>query len=307
MQADQVRPRILVTGKDGQVGFALQHALGALGTVTAVGRADCDLTDPEAIRALVARVAPDIIVNPAAYTAVDRAEAEPAVAFAVNAQAPAILAQEAARRDALLVHYSTDYVFAGDAPGARAEDDPTGPKSVYGQSKLAGEEAVRASGCRHFILRTSWVFGAHGGNFLKTILRLAQERDALRIVADQTGSPTSAALIARVTAEVLRQYSQRRGDPGADALLGTYHLAAAGATSWHGYAQFAVAQAALRGMAFKLDSGQIAPIATAEYPLPAPRPANSLLDTRRLQGTFGLTLPEWQDDVIEVLNKLIRT
>lgn len=304
MQTDRTLPRILVTGKDGQVGFALIEALGALGAVTAIGRNECDLSDPDAIRALVGRVAPDIIVNPAAYTAVDRAEAEPELAHAVNAGAPRVFAEEAARRGALLVHYSTDYVFAGDAPGPQAEDAPTGPKSVYGQSKLAGEEAIRQSGCRHVILRTSWVFGAHGGNFLKTILRLAQERDALRIVADQAGAPTSAALIAAVTAGILRQHAAAPVD---DTLDGTYHLAAAGATTWHAYAQYVVAQAAQRGMAFKLAAHEIAPIATAEYPLPAPRPANSLLDTRRLQSRFKLVLPAWQDGVDEVLNQIVKT
>jgi dTDP-4-dehydrorhamnose reductase len=302
MQTDRSRPRILVTGKDGQVGFALVQLLAEFGAVTAVGRNDCDLADPQAIRALVERAAPDIIINPAAYTAVDRAEAEPELAHAVNAQAPQVFADEAARRGVLLVHYSTDYVFAGDAPGPQAEDAPTVPKSVYGQSKLAGEEAIRQSGCRHVILRTSWVFGAHGGNFLKTILRLAQERDALRIVADQMGAPTSAGLIAAITAEILRQAAA----PGGDALTGTYHLAAGGATTWHGYAQYVVAQAARGGMAFKLAAHDIAPIATSEYPLPAPRPANSLLDTQRLQSRFNLVLPDWKDGVDEVLNQILK-
>jgi len=301
MQTERARPRILLTGKDGQVGFALLPLLSELGTVIAVGRAECDLADPDAVRALVARAAPDIIVNPAAYTAVDRAEAEPELAHAVNAVAPRVFAEEAARRDALLVHYSTDYVFAGDASGPQAEDTPVGPKSVYGQSKLAGEEAIRRAGCRHVILRTSWVFGAHGGNFLKTILRLAQERDSLRIVADQTGAPTSAALIAAVTAEILRQYAVA-AEPAA--LSGTYHLAAAGATTWHAYAQHVVLEAANRGMRFKLAAHDIAPIATADYPLPATRPANSLLDTRRLEARFGVVLPAWQDGVSDVLDRI---
>lgn len=304
MQTDRSRPRILVTGKDGQVGFALMQVLGELGTVTAVGRKECDLADPRAIRALIERSAPDIIVNPAAYTAVDRAETELELAHAVNELAPRVFAEEAARRGALLVHYSTDYVFAGDVPGALSEDAPTGPKSVYGRSKLAGEDAIRASSCRHVVLRTSWVFGAHGGNFLKTILRLAQERDALRIVADQSGAPTSAGLIAAVTAEILRQYAAAPDDAS---LLGTYHLAAGGETTWHGYARHVVEQAASRGMAFKLSPQDITPIATAEYPLPAPRPANSLLDTRRLRARFKLDLPDWREGVNDVLNQILKT
>lgn len=303
MSSDLLHPRILVTGKDGQVGFALQKVLETVGSVTAVGRDECDLVDPEAIRALIARIAPDVIVNAAAYTAVDRAEAESAMAFAVNGDAPRIFAEEAAQRGALLVHYSTDYVFPGDAPGARTEEDAVGPRSVYGRSKLAGEEAIRRVGCRHFILRTSWVFGAHGGNFLKTVLRLAQERDSLRIVSDQTGTPTSAAVIADVTAQILNQH---RASAAPDALLGTYHLAARGATNWHAYAQLVVAEAASRGMAFKLSADQIAPIGTADYPLPAPRPANSLLDTSKLQAKFGIALPAWQDGVAHVLNHLIK-
>jgi dTDP-4-dehydrorhamnose reductase len=293
---------VLITGKDGQVGFALRRALADLGEVTSVGRSECDLGDPEAIRAAAATADPHIIVNAAAYTAVDRAQSEPELAHAINAIAPAILADEARRRGSLLVHYSTDYVFSGDAQGAQQENDPTEPKSVYGETKLAGEQAIRSAGCRHLIFRTSWVFGRHGGNFLKTILRLAQERDVLRIVADQTGAPTSAELIADVTAAILRQYMDRDGAIP----FGTYHLAAAGATTWHGYAQFAVGLAASRGMRLRTAADQIAPIRTDEYPLPAARPANSRLDTHKLRNNFGIDLPSWEDGVTEVLEELIK-
>lgn len=299
-------PRILLTGKDGQFGFALQHALAPLGIVTAVGRQDCDLTQPDAIRALVARVQPDIIVNPAAYTAVDKAETDVDIAYAVNATAPGVLAEEAARCDALLVHYSTDYVFDGSKPGAYTEQDATAPQSVYGKSKLAGEDAIRHAGGRHLIVRTSWVFGTHGANFLKTILRLAGERDRLRIVADQIGAPTSAALIAEVTADMVRQYLQgrHRAQQAAPGWFGTYHLTAAGETSWHGYAQYVMRLAAQLGMPLTLGPDDIVPIATADYPLPAPRPFNSRLDTGKLQSTFGVPLPGWQAGVSDVLHRL---
>lgn len=296
-------PRILVTGKDGQVGFELQRVLGELGTVIAVGRAECDLARPDAIRALIGKVNPDIVVNPAAYTAVDKAESDRDLAYAVNADAAQVLAHECARRDALLIHYSTDYVFDGKKDGPYSEDDATGPHSIYGKSKLAGEEAIRAVGGKHLILRTSWVFGVHGANFLKTILRLAAERDSLRIVADQFGAPTSARMIADATAAILRGLK----DPvlqGAAPACGTYHLAAAGETSWHGYAEFVVRNARELGMVLALDPSAIAPIATADYPLPAPRPSNSLLNTSKLQSTFGVGLPDWKTGVTDVLNQL---
>lgn len=308
MAPDKRMPRILLTGKDGQVGFELQRSLALLGKVTAVGRHECDLTRPDAIRALVATVQPDIIVNAAAYTAVDKAEAEPDIAFAVNAVAPQVLAEEAARHDALLVHYSTDYVFDGSKQGAYTEQDATAPQSVYGKSKLAGEVAIRSAWCQHLILRTSWVFGAHGGNFLKTILRLAAERDSLRIVADQVGAPTSAALIAEATAQMLSQYLQSQclvKEQGAFP-VGTYHLTAAGETSWHGYAQYVVRLAERSDMPLKLRADDITAIATSEYPLPAPRPANSRLNTTKLFSTFGIALPEWQAGVHQVINQLAR-
>jgi dTDP-4-dehydrorhamnose reductase len=287
----------------------LQRMLAPLGMVTAVGRHDCDLMQPQAIRALVTAVRPDIIVNPAAYTAVDKAEAEPDIAFAVNAVAPRVLAEEAAKVNALLIHYSTDYVFDGSKPDAYTELDSPAPQSVYGKSKLAGEEAIRHIGCRHLILRTSWVFGAHGANFLKTILRLSNERDSLRIVADQIGAPTSAATIADITAQVLGQYiqSQRLAKEPEPTWFGIYHLTATGETSWHGYAQFVVRLAAQLGMPLKLRADEIVPISTSEYPLPAPRPANSRLNTEKLQSTFGIALPDWQVAVTDVLNQLVIT
>ncbi|UXY15544.1 dTDP-4-dehydrorhamnose reductase [Chitiniphilus purpureus] len=293
-------PTILVTGARGQVGFELQRSLAMLGKVMAVGREDCDLADADVIDALLERVRPDIIVNPAAYTAVDKAQSEPALAQAINATAPALLGAWAARHGALLVHYSTDYVFDGAKDGCYTEDDTPNPQSVYGQTKLAGEEAIRGSGCRHLILRTSWVFGAHGGNFLKTVLRLARERDHLSIVADQHGAPTPASLIADVTAQILRQYALiPQGFP-----FGTYHLVAEGDTTWHGYAQAVLEAAIDRGWQFKLPGHAITPIPTSAYPLPAPRPANSRLSTHKLQAAFNLTLPHWRDGVAQVLTLL---
>lgn len=294
------RPRILVTGKDGQVGFELERALRPFGNVTAVGRAECDLRSAEAIKAMFAEVDPDIVVNPAAYTAVDKAESDAATAHAVNAAAAGLMAEECARRGAFLVHYSTDYVFDGKKDGRYAEDDASAPQSVYGKSKLAGEEAIRMAGARHVILRTSWVFGVHGNNFLKTILRLARERDSLRIVADQFGAPTSARLIAGTTAVIVQRFL----DSGDFAAYGTYHLAAGGATSWHGYAQFVAETALSMGMLLKAVPSAILPIGTDDYPLPAPRPANSQLDTTKLQSAFGIDLPHWHVGVIDVLNQL---
>jgi dTDP-4-dehydrorhamnose reductase len=308
MQPDNQTRRILLTGKDGQVGFELQRSLAPLGIVIAVGRRDCDLTKPEAIRGLVAAARPDIIVNAAAYTAVDKAEADADTAFAVNGIAPQVLADEASKRNALLIHYSTDYVFDGSNPDPYTEHDATAPLSVYGQTKLAGEGAVRGARCRYLILRTSWVFGVHGGNFLKTILRLAAERDSLRIVADQVGAPTSAALIADVTAKILVEHlrRERSGNPYDALPSGVYHLAAAGETSWHGYACYVVELARQLGMPLKLTADDIAPISTREYPLPAPRPANSRLNTEKLRSTFRVTLPDWQAGVSEVINQLAR-
>jgi len=294
--------KILLTGKHGQVGFELQRALAPLGEIVAVDHQECDLADPAAIRRLVADVAPQIIVHPAAYTAVDKAESEPELAQAINATAPGILGQEAKKLGALVVHYSTDYVFDGTKQGAYTEDDTPNPQSVYGKTKLAGEQALQASGADHLIFRTSWVFGAHGGNFAKTMLRLAAERDALKIVADQYGAPTSAALLADVTAQVIGRY-QREGRGGFP--FGLYHLVAGGLTTWHAYAQAVVRAAEAAGKPLKVKADDITPIATTDYPLPAPRPANSRLDTRRLQAAFGLHLPDWQRGLEHVLEQIL--
>lgn len=294
--------RILITGKNGQVGFELQRSLAPLGDIVAVDHLDCDLSDPASIRKLVADVAPQVIVNPAAYTAVDKAESDPQLAQAVNGTAPGVFGEEAACLGALVVHYSTDYVFDGTMSGAYRESDSPNPQSVYGKTKRAGEQALQASGADHLIFRTSWVFGAHGTNFAKTMLRLAAEREGLKIVADQFGAPTSAALLADVTAQVLGQYKRlgRTGFP-----FGLYHLVASGCTTWHEYAQTVVRAALAAGKPLKLTADEVLPIATADYPLPAPRPANSRLDTQLLRETFGLELPAWQSGLDHVLQQIL--
>ena len=293
--------KILVTGKNGQVGFELQRALAAVGEVVAVGQRDCDLADADAIRALVRRVAPDVIVNPAAYTAVDKAEADQQTAFAVNAQAPGVLGEEAARLGALVVHYSTDYVFDGAKQGSYAESDVPDPQSVYGSTKYAGEQALAQVNPRHLILRTSWVVGAHGGNFARTMLRLAAERERLTVVADQYGAPTTAALLADLTAQLVRQY-QREGAKTFP--FGTYHVAGGGETNWYEYARFVLAEALAAGKTLKAGPNAVSPLATADYPTPAKRPANSRLDTRHFRTTFGLRLPPWQESVRHVLQQI---
>mgnify|MGYP001449036196 CR=1 FL=1 len=299
MSAGSMTGPILVLGRNGQVGWELQRALGVLAPLVAVARAECDLADTEAVRRLVRQTAPRAIVNAAAYTAVDKAEAEPAAAHAINAGLPAVLAEEARALDAWLVHYSTDYVFKGDKPGAYAEDDPTDPQSVYGRSKLAGEQAARAWS-RHLVLRTSWVFGAHGGNFLKTMLRLGRERSELKVVDDQHGAPTSAALIADVTAHALAAVLRGQG------AAGVYHLASAGDTTWCGYARYVMEQALALGVPLACRPQAVHPIATSDYPLPAARPANSRLNTARLRATFGLHLPPWQEQVTRVLQTILK-
>ena len=284
---------ILLLGKDGQVGWQLQRSLAPHGTVVACGRGECDLADLDGVRRVLREVRPSIIVNAAAYTAVDKAEAEPERAYRINAEAPAALAAAAAASGALLVHYSTDYVYDGSKAGPWVESDPTGPLGVYGASKLAGEEAIRAAACRSLIFRTSWVFGARGGNFVKTILRLAREKDSLNVVDDQVGSPTPAALIATVTGVVLALL--HRGDSLAAGESRLYHLAAARPVSWCVFAQTIVRlAAAMPGFELRLTADAIRPIPAAEYPLPARRPANSRLDCRRLEHDFGLRMPDWQ-------------
>ena len=289
-------PKILITGADGQVGFELRRTLAPLGEIIALVRADLDLSDATATLTLLDKHQPNIIVNPAAYTAVDKAESDVDLAYAVNAQAAGVMARWAQKHGAMMIHYSTDYVFDGGKSGAYVEDDAIAPQSVYGASKAQGEQLVRESCAAHFIFRTSWVFGAYGANFLKTMLNLMKTRDALNVVNDQFGAPTSAFLLADVTAHVLRDAWLKRQN-GVLPDYGTYHLTASGATSWHGYAQYIATLAEQAGLELKMSSAQIKGIPSSEYPTPAKRPANSQLDTRLLQKTFALRLPDWQDAV----------
>ena len=312
--------RILLLVAQGQLGHALAHALPVLGEVLAFGRQQADLAHADALRSLLDQHQPQLIVNAAAYTAVDKAEQEPDLAHAINAQAPAVLAQWAAAHGAVLVHYSTDYVFDGQSPQPYTEADAPAPLSVYGQSKWAGERAVQAAAGRQLVFRTSWVVGAHGGNFLKTMLRLGAERDSLRVVADQHGAPTSTDLIAHSTVQVLQQMrapalaANTRGEasqppnapwaPVDDPRWSLYHLAAAGETTWHAYACHVMARAVALGWPMRTSAQHIEAIATDQYPLPAPRPANSRLNTQRLQSRFDVTLPDWRVGVDAVLASL---
>lgn len=294
--------KILVTGKDGQVGHELMRSLAPLGKLVGVGVKECDLAQSAEIDALLDRVKPDIIINPAAYTEVDKAESQPAIAHAVNAEAPELLARFAARHNIPIIHFSTDYVFDGMKDGAYLEDDEANPGSVYGKTKWLGEEAVRKVAAKHIIIRTSWVFGSHGVNFLKTMLKLAQERDKLSVVSDQFGAPTSARMLADVVAQIVTEL----GEPGSDRKYGTYHVAARGETSWHGYAKVVVEKAIMLGMEVKINPKEIKPISSKEYPMPAPRPANSRLDTTKVRTVFSVSLPEWQDEVEKVIQELVK-
>jgi len=295
--------KILLTGVNGQLGWELQRTLAPLGNVVTLNRAQLDLSQPDVIRQAVRKHRPDIIVNPAAYTAVDKAEAEPELAQAINGIAPGILAEEARQLGALLVHYSTDYVFDGSQTAPYTEDDPPNPQSVYGQSKLAGENAIRAVDGKHLILRTSWVYGVHGGNFVKTVLRLAGERDELRIVADQFGAPTWARLLANSTARIVEGW---QNNEFGEAQSGLYHLTAGGRTSWHHYAEEIVRLAKQHDPALRNKPLTIHGIATHEYPVAAKRPANSMLATDKILSTFGLDLPLWQDDLAECMQEIYR-
>lgn len=294
--------KILLFGKNGQVGWELQRSLAPLGELVALASDSqelCgDLTDLAGIAQTVRAVAPDIIVNAAAHTAVDQAESEPERARTLNALAPGVLAQEAQRSGAWLVHYSTDYVFDGSGDTPWLETDPTGPLNVYGQTKLEGEAAIRDSGCNHLIFRTSWVYAARGGNFAKTMLRLARERDSLAVINDQIGAPTGADLLADVTAHALRTAMQR------PELGGLYHLAASGQTSWYDYARFVIDHARQAGNDIKVAPEAIQPVPTSAFPTAARRPLNSRLDTRKLQTTFGLRLPPWQDGITRMLEEV---
>lgn len=293
---------ILLLGADGQVGWELRRSLAALGRVSAYSRETADLQDLSGLTTLVERLQPTIIVNAAAYTAVDKAESDAEVAGAINAESVRVLAQLAAQHCAWLVHYSTDYVFDGQKPGRYQESDLCNPVSVYGRTKRDGEEAIIASGCRHLIFRTSWVYASRGNNFVKTILRLAAERDTLKVVADQVGAPTSAELIADVTALALYRLCN---DPAfADSVSGVYHLTASGETSWHKYAEYVIAQAERFGRTFKVSSSQVEPIDTCDYPTPAKRPANSCLDTSKLERTLNVLMPHWKLHVDRLLTEL---
>lgn len=294
--------KILLTGKNGQVGFELQRALAPLGELLAVDQSECDMANAKAIRRLVRSFNPDIIVNPAAYTAVDKAESETELAHAVNAVAPGVFGEEAVKLGAWVVHYSTDYVFDGIKAGSYTEDDATNPQSVYGRTKRDGEIALQQSGARHLILRTSWVVGAHGKNFAKTILRLAEERDHLTVVADQYGAPTSAVLLADVTAQAVRQ-TQREGKEGFP--FGLYHLVAGGETNWYDYARFVVSESMALGKRLTLAPDAIRPIPASEYSTAAKRPANSRLDTGKFRRAFKLELPDWKIGVRDVLQQIL--
>ena len=308
--------KILLFGANGQVGHELRRSLASLGEVVATTRSGvleksmfdygmldngmsddgirCETADfdtPDALPALIARIAPDVVVNAAAYTAVDRAESDRDAAFRANAEAPQRIAEACAARDALLVHYSTDYVFDGSGTRPYREDDPTSPLGVYGESKLAGEIAIQASGARYMIFRTAWVYASHGKNFMRTMLRLAAERDELRVVADQVGTPTPAALIADVTAAVLVRPFARSG---------TWHLTAAGETTWHRFAEAITAAAHARGQLARIP--RVVPIATADYPTPAKRPAYSRLDIASVEAEFSIVMPDWRTALEMILD-----
>ncbi len=295
--------KILLLGKNGQVGWELQRALAPLGEVVALdfdsaGDLKADFSQPESLAQTVRAVAPQLIINAAAHTAVDKAESEPDLARAINATAPGVLAREAAAIGAWLMHYSTDYVFSGQGQKPWDEEDETGPLSVYGHTKLEGETLIRQSGCKHLIFRTSWVYAARGGNFAKTMLRLAKERDRLTVIDDQVGAPTGADLLADLTAHALRTALAQ------PAVSGTYHAVAAGHTHWHGYAQHVIEFARASGQPIKVAADQIAAVPTSAFPTPARRPANSRMNTAKLQQTFQLTLPPWQWGVERMLTEI---
>ena len=288
---------ILLLGKGGQVGWELQRALAPLGHITAHDVDTADFSQPGQVAAIVRAVRPQVIVNAAAHTAVDKAESEPDLARLINADTPGAIAAEAEQINALLVHYSTDYVFDGSGHAPRDENAPTTPLSVYGRTKLQGEQQIIDSGCRHLILRTSWVYAARGGNFAKTMLRLAGERDELKVINDQTGSPTGADLLADVTAHTLRAVQSN------PSLAGLYHLVADGETTWYDYARYVIEWARKQGHPLRVQPENILAVPTTEYPTPARRPLNSRLNTNKLKQAFGLTLPHWQQGVERMLTE----
>ncbi|GAA4337491.1 dTDP-4-dehydrorhamnose reductase [Variovorax defluvii] len=295
--------KLLLLGKGGQVGWELQRSLAPLGELVAL---DFDSTDfhadfsqPERLADTVLQVKPDVIVNAAAHTAVDKAESEPELARKLNASSPGVVAKAAQQIGALMVHYSTDYVFDGSGSQPRREDDPTGPLSVYGQTKLEGEQLVASNCRRHLIFRTSWVYAARGGNFAKTMLRLARERDRLTVIDDQFGAPTGAELLADVTAHAIRETVR---DPSK---AGLYHVVAGGETTWHGYARFVLEQALAAGVALKAQPAAVEAVPTSAFPTPARRPHNSRLDTGKLRTAFGLVLPDWRIGVARMLQETL--
>jgi dTDP-4-dehydrorhamnose reductase len=297
--------KILLLGKNGQVGWELQRSLAPLGEVLALDRnstSHCgDLSQPDKLAQTVLAYQPDFIVNAAAHTAVDKAESEPELAKLINTDAPAVLAKAAAQVGAWLVHYSTDYVFDGSGTHARQEGEGTGPLSVYGQTKLDGEKAIVASGCKYLIFRTSWVYAARGGNFAKTMLRLAQERDKLTVINDQHGAPTGADLIADVTAHAMRRVLKTQNL----SFSGVYHLVASGETTWHGYASHVIEQAKAIKPDLPLKVAEVAAVPTSAFPTPAARPLNSRLCTHKLQQSFGMVLPPWQQGVDRMLAEIL--
>jgi dTDP-4-dehydrorhamnose reductase len=292
--------KILLTGKNGQVGFELQKKLSALGEVIATDREELDLVNPDAIRAFIDQIKPDIIINPAAYTAVDKAESEPELAYQINTVAPGVLAQKAKELDIPLVHFSTDYVFDGLKKDTYVEKDPTNPQSVYGKTKCEGEEKVRLHR-KHIILRTSWVFGTYGNNFLKTILRLIQEKDSLNIVGDQRGAPASSIMLADVTFKIVETIFKDKNFND----YGAYHVTNEGETNWFEYATLIANEAAQLGLKVRCGSNHIHPIPSSQYPTAAARPLNSRLNTDKLKNTFMLELPHWESEVKKVLREII--
>jgi dTDP-4-dehydrorhamnose reductase len=299
--------KILLLGKNGQLGWELQRSLAPLGELVALDRHSTDfcgdLSDLPGLLATVQAVRPDVIVNAAAHTAVDKAESEPELARLLNASAPGVLAQEAQKLGAWLVHYSTDYVFDGSGTKPWQETDTPAPLAVYGQTKLEGEQLIAAHCSKHLIFRTSWVYAARGGNFAKTMLRLAQERERLTVIDDQWGAPTGAELLADVTAHAIHRVMQ--SSPAADEYPGIYHLAAGGETTWNGYAKHVLAQAGRAQAAIKIIANEVAPVPTSAFPTPARRPLNSRLNTAKLQAAFGLTLPPWQQGVDRMLDEVL--
>ena len=294
--------KILLLGANGQLGWELQRSLAPLGQMKTCGRHTLDIGNFESLRTCTRDYRPEIIVNAAAYTAVDKAESERDKAYRINAEAVAVLAEEAKELNACLIHFSTDYVFDGKKLNAYLETDKTNPQSVYGKTKLQGEEAIKESECNHLIFRTSWIYAARGVNFAKTIIRLAKEQDELKVVNDQFGVPASAELVADVTALCLNQIAKEKIlIPNVN---GTYHLTPSGKTSWHGFAQFVIAEAYRAGETFRLTPEKVLPISTSEYPMPVKRPSNSQLDTQKLRDTFNLYLPPWQTHVKRLITEI---